>query len=51
MLSLSDPLLWLVRSILWELYELNFLYELYMLDRAIVPDRWCKGVSPLGNDH
>ena len=40
MLSLSDLPLWLVRSILWELYELNFRYELYVLDRAIVPEHW-----------
>ena len=37
---LSDPLLWLIRYILWELYELNFHYELYVLDRAIVLERW-----------
>ena len=37
---LSDPLLWLICSILWELYELNFHYELYALDRAIVPEHW-----------
>ena len=40
MLSLSDPPLWLVRSILWELYKLNFHYELYALDCAIVLDCW-----------
>ncbi|KAL4064980.1 hypothetical protein V8B97DRAFT_2025877 [Scleroderma yunnanense] len=38
--SLSDPPLWLVCSILWEPYELNFHYELYMLDCAIVPEHW-----------
>ena len=37
---LSDPPLWLICSILWELYELNFHYELYTLNRAIVPERW-----------
>lgn len=40
MSSLSDPPLWLVRSILWELYELNFRYELYALDHTIVPECW-----------
>ncbi|KAI6005552.1 hypothetical protein EDD15DRAFT_2358694 [Pisolithus albus] len=38
--SLSDPPLWLIRSILWELYELNFRYELYALDEVIVPHLW-----------
>ena len=37
---LSDPPLWLVHSILWELYKLNFRYELYTLDPAIVLDHW-----------
>ncbi|KAI6022831.1 hypothetical protein BKA83DRAFT_4038500, partial [Pisolithus microcarpus] len=31
------PPLWLICSILWELYELNFHYELYALDEVIVP--------------
>ncbi|KAI5987204.1 hypothetical protein EDD15DRAFT_2199737 [Pisolithus albus] len=39
-LVLSDPPLWLIRSILWELYELNFHYELYALDEVIVPHLW-----------
>ncbi|KIK10869.1 hypothetical protein PISMIDRAFT_42563, partial [Pisolithus microcarpus 441] len=30
--SLSDPPLSFMRSLLWELYELNFRYELYALD-------------------
>ncbi|KAI6041024.1 hypothetical protein EDC04DRAFT_2566219 [Pisolithus marmoratus] len=38
--SLSDPPLWLIHSILWELYELNFHYELYALDQVIVPHLW-----------
>ncbi|KAI5989943.1 hypothetical protein EDD15DRAFT_2170967, partial [Pisolithus albus] len=38
--SLLDPPLWLICSILWELYELNFHYELYALDEVIVPHLW-----------
>ncbi|KAI6010247.1 hypothetical protein BKA83DRAFT_4503680 [Pisolithus microcarpus] len=38
--SLSDPPLWLIHSILWELYELNFCYELYALDEVIIPHLW-----------
>ncbi|KAL4076806.1 hypothetical protein V8B97DRAFT_2022084 [Scleroderma yunnanense] len=38
--SLSDPPLWLVHSILWELYKLNFHYELYVLNCIIVPEHW-----------
>ncbi|KIK22969.1 hypothetical protein PISMIDRAFT_45968, partial [Pisolithus microcarpus 441] len=38
--SLSDPPLPFMQSLLWELYELNFCYELYMLDRALIPDHW-----------
>ena len=38
--SLADPPLWLMRSLLWELYELNFRYELLALDRAVVPHFW-----------
>ena len=38
--SLSDPPLWLMRSLLWELYELNFRYELLALDQAVVPHFW-----------
>ncbi|KAI6111407.1 hypothetical protein F5141DRAFT_1214912 [Pisolithus sp. B1] len=30
--SLSDPPLQFMQSLLWELYELNFCYELYVLD-------------------
>ncbi|KAI6015821.1 hypothetical protein BKA83DRAFT_4060751 [Pisolithus microcarpus] len=36
----GNPPLSFMRSLLWELYELNFHYELYALDRALVPDRW-----------
>ena len=36
-LTLSDPPLQFMRSLLWELYELNFQYELYALDWFIVP--------------
>lgn len=38
--SLSDPPLWLMCSLLWELYELNFRYELLALDQAVVPHFW-----------
>ncbi|KIM50646.1 hypothetical protein SCLCIDRAFT_144968, partial [Scleroderma citrinum Foug A] len=38
--SLSDPPLWLMHSLLWELYELSFRYELYALDRVIVGHLW-----------
>ncbi|KAI6146022.1 hypothetical protein BKA82DRAFT_33577 [Pisolithus tinctorius] len=38
--SLLNPPLWFIRSLLWELYELNFRYELYALDRALVPNLW-----------
>ncbi|KAI6139779.1 hypothetical protein BKA82DRAFT_145720 [Pisolithus tinctorius] len=38
--SLSNPPLWFIWSLLWELYELNFCYELYMLDWALVPNLW-----------
>jgi hypothetical protein len=40
--SLSDLPLQLMRSLLWELYEFNFRYELYSIDRALVPDLWTK---------
>ena len=36
-LTLSDPPLQFMCSLLWEIYELNFQYELYALDRFIVP--------------
>ncbi|KAL4079208.1 hypothetical protein J3A83DRAFT_4185294 [Scleroderma citrinum] len=39
-LSLSDPPLWFIHSILWELYKLNFCYELYALNCTIVPEYW-----------
>ncbi|KAI6103143.1 hypothetical protein EV401DRAFT_1875576 [Pisolithus croceorrhizus] len=38
--SLSDPPLQFMRSLLWELYELNFHYELYALDWALAPNHW-----------
>ncbi|KAI6010251.1 hypothetical protein BKA83DRAFT_117328, partial [Pisolithus microcarpus] len=38
--SLSDPPLSFMWSLLWEPYELNFHYELYTLDRALIPDCW-----------
>ncbi|KIO00968.1 hypothetical protein M404DRAFT_29175, partial [Pisolithus tinctorius Marx 270] len=38
--SLSDPPLHFTRSLLWELYELNFHYELHALDQALVPQLW-----------
>ena len=45
--SLSDPPLWLMRSLLWELYELNFRYELLALDRAVVPNFWATDEAQL----
>ncbi|KIM56398.1 hypothetical protein SCLCIDRAFT_132687, partial [Scleroderma citrinum Foug A] len=39
-LTLSNPPLWLICSILWELYELSFQYKLYVLDWAIVGHLW-----------
>ncbi|KAI6137944.1 hypothetical protein BKA82DRAFT_30339 [Pisolithus tinctorius] len=39
-LSLSNPPLWFIQSLLWELYELNFCYELYVLDQALIPNPW-----------
>ncbi|KAG2072474.1 hypothetical protein BDR04DRAFT_1153460 [Suillus decipiens] len=38
--SLSDPLDCLMRLILWELYELNFRYELLALDQVMVRTLW-----------
>ena len=38
--TLSDPPLQFMRSLLWELYELNFWYELYALDWFIVLHLW-----------
>ncbi|KAI6040020.1 hypothetical protein EDC04DRAFT_2894519 [Pisolithus marmoratus] len=38
--SLSDPPLQFARSLLWELYELNFHYELFALDRVLAADLW-----------
>ncbi|KAL4063385.1 hypothetical protein V8B97DRAFT_1876851, partial [Scleroderma yunnanense] len=38
-LSFLDPYL-SIHSLLWELYELNFCYELYPLDQAIIPHLW-----------
>ncbi|KAI5999772.1 hypothetical protein F5J12DRAFT_784550 [Pisolithus orientalis] len=39
-LSLSDPPLHFTCSLLWELYELNFHYELHTLNPALVPQLW-----------
>ncbi|KAI6095214.1 hypothetical protein F5141DRAFT_1013662, partial [Pisolithus sp. B1] len=36
----GNPPLQFMWSLLWELYELNFHYELYALDWALVPNRW-----------
>ncbi|KAI6008700.1 hypothetical protein F5J12DRAFT_782163 [Pisolithus orientalis] len=38
--SLSDPPLHFTCSLLWELYELNFYYELHALDQALVLQLW-----------
>jgi hypothetical protein len=38
--SLSDPPTRLMRRILWELYELNFRYELQALDRVMARASW-----------
>ncbi|OJA11302.1 hypothetical protein AZE42_09656 [Rhizopogon vesiculosus] len=38
--SLSDPPTRLMRRILWELYELNFHYELQALDRVMARASW-----------
>ncbi|KAI6012346.1 hypothetical protein EDC04DRAFT_2609524 [Pisolithus marmoratus] len=38
--SFSDPPLSFMQSLLWELYELNFQYELYVLNWALAPDHW-----------
>ncbi|KAF9231218.1 hypothetical protein BU15DRAFT_82677 [Melanogaster broomeanus] len=38
--SLADPPVLLAKQILWELYELNFRYELYALDRVMAPELW-----------
>ncbi|KIN98412.1 hypothetical protein M404DRAFT_157861, partial [Pisolithus tinctorius Marx 270] len=38
--SLSDLPLHFTCSLLWELYELNFHYELCALDQALVPQLW-----------
>ena len=40
--SLANPPVRLVRTILWELFELGFHHELRAIDRAIVPDLWVK---------
>ncbi|KAI6019063.1 hypothetical protein EDC04DRAFT_2607638 [Pisolithus marmoratus] len=45
--SLLDPPLWLICSILWELYELNFRYELYALDWIIIPRLWTTNKAQL----
>ncbi|KIO07662.1 hypothetical protein M404DRAFT_135419, partial [Pisolithus tinctorius Marx 270] len=38
--SLLNPPLWFIWSPLWELYELNSHYELYVLDWALIPNLW-----------
>ncbi|KAF9235688.1 hypothetical protein BU15DRAFT_77713 [Melanogaster broomeanus] len=38
--TLEDPPAHLMRSILWEIYELSFRYELLALDQAMVPRLW-----------
>lgn len=40
--SLADPPVLLAKRILWELYELNFRYELYALDRVMAPNLWAE---------
>ncbi|KAI5989930.1 hypothetical protein EDD15DRAFT_2370228 [Pisolithus albus] len=46
--SLSDPPLQLMRSLLWELYELNFRYELLALDRVLAANLWSSDESRIG---
>ncbi|KAI5986472.1 hypothetical protein EDD15DRAFT_2373180 [Pisolithus albus] len=43
--SLSDPPLQFMRSLLWELYELNFRYELLALDRVLAAHLWTSDES------
>ncbi|KAI6100751.1 hypothetical protein EDD17DRAFT_1494768 [Pisolithus thermaeus] len=43
--SLSDPPLQFMRSLLWELYELNFRYELLALDRVLAAHLWISDES------
>lgn len=38
--SLLDPPLQFICPLLWELYELNFRFELYALDRCLIPHLW-----------
>ncbi|KAH7903535.1 hypothetical protein BJ138DRAFT_1020478, partial [Hygrophoropsis aurantiaca] len=38
--TLSDPPTRLMRQILWELYELNFRFELLALDHIMAPEIW-----------
>lgn len=40
--SLTNPPVHLVHTILWELFELGFHYELHAIDHAMVPDLWIK---------
>ncbi|KAI6017568.1 hypothetical protein PISMIDRAFT_114927 [Pisolithus microcarpus 441] len=47
--SLSDPPLQLMCSLLWELYELNFCYELLMLDRVLAANLWSSDESQIGH--
>ncbi|KIM54804.1 hypothetical protein SCLCIDRAFT_136028, partial [Scleroderma citrinum Foug A] len=41
--------LWLMLSLLWELYELSFCYELYALDRVIVGHLWSTDEAQLNH--
>ena len=40
--SLTNPPVHLVRTILWELFELGFHHELHAIDHMMVPDLWVK---------
>ncbi|KAI6027283.1 hypothetical protein PISMIDRAFT_120508 [Pisolithus microcarpus 441] len=45
---LSDPPLQLMHSLLWELYELNFHYELLTLDWVLAANLWSSDESQIG---
>lgn len=40
--SLANPSICLVQAILWELFELGFQHELYVLDHTMILDLWVK---------
>ena len=40
--SLTNPPPCLVRAILWEVYEVGWQYELYALNRALLPQLWAE---------